>query len=293
MESLGDYQATGHQTLVNSHFDRAASYWAEVYERDDDVDAIVYQDRLRRVLDLVDWLDLAPLTPALEIGSGAGHATVALAERGFVVDAVDAVHTMVEATRELAVKAGLAEQVTCGLADIQTLPFPDETFGLVVAMGVLPWLPSIAAPLREISRALRPGGWAIVTVDNRWGLRQVAEPYTNPLLRPTKLAIKSALQPFRRKRERVLTHSISIGKCDAMLAGAGLKKVAGVTLGFGPFSFFHHALLPRSTALTVHRRLQGLADRGVPLLSSIGAQYIVLARKSGGPPVEQSDASPG
>ncbi len=278
MRSLRAGRQSGHQALVNSHFEGAASYWADVY-RGGDVDAVVYQARLNLVLALVDGLRLPPASHILEIGSGAGYATVALAERGFFLHAVDAVATMVEATRDRVVKAGYGRQVTTGLADMQSLPFPDESFSLVVAMGVLPWLPSASLPLRQVGRVLRPGGYAIVTVDNRWGLRQFVEPYTNPLLGPAKAAFKIALQPFRRPHNRALTRSISIGACDAMLHAAGLKKLTGCTLGFGPFSFFNHTLLRPSFALTVHRRLQALADRGIPLLAGAGAQYIVLGQK--------------
>jgi ubiquinone/menaquinone biosynthesis C-methylase UbiE len=268
----------GHQALVNSHFERAASYWADVY-RSSDVDAVVYQARLRRVLALVDGLGLAPGTRVLEIGSGAGHASVALAERGFIVRAVDAVATMVEATRDRVAKAGYARQVTTGLADIRSLPAPDESVSLVLALGVLPWLPACALPLQQIARVLHRGGHAIVTVDNRWGLRQLVEPYTNPLLWPAKAAFKLALRPFRRPHDRALTHSISIRAFDAELAVAGFKKIAGSTLGFGSFTVFNHSLLSPPVGLNVHRRLQALADRGLPLLATTGSQYIVLGRR--------------
>jgi len=37
--------------------------------------------------------------------------------------------------------------------------------------------------------------------------------------------------------------------------------------------------LPRSIGLKLEHRLQSLANRGAPLLRSIGSQYLVLARK--------------
>src|SRR2546429_6673175 len=51
------------------------------------------------------------------------------------------------------------------------------------------------------------------------------------------------------------------------------------TVGFGPFSFLGWKFLSDSSGVRVHRRLQQLADRGVPILRSMGTQYIVLARK--------------
>src|SRR5437773_1141181 len=60
---------------------------------------------------------------------------------------------------------------------------------------------------------------------------------------------------------------------------AGLEKIAGRTVGFGPFSVLGWKVLSDSSGVRVHRRLQQLADRGVPILRSMGTQYIVLARK--------------
>jgi SAM-dependent methyltransferase len=279
MQALGSEHATRHQRLVDSHFREAAPYWADIYERDDDVDAAIYRRRLRTVLDLVQQIALPERSRVLEIGSGAGYATLALARGGHKVDAIDAIETMVEATRDRVAGAGLAASVNCRLGDIHALDFPDGAFGLVVAMGVLPWLPSIERPLREMSRVLRPSGYALVTVDNRWGLRQVLEPYTCPLLRPAKQAVKTVLAPFRQRKIRSLTHSISIKRCEASFRAAGLDKVLGVTIGFGPFTIFNHAAIPAGIGMMLHRYLQALADRGVRGLRSAGSQYVILARK--------------
>ncbi len=277
MQMPGHAAGFGHQGQVNGHFAREARYWADVYRRDDDVDAVIYQRRLCCVLDMVDRLGLTGDAPLLEIGSGAGYAAVALARRGHRVEAVDPVARMVDATRRHAQRAGVAASLQCREGDINALPFADGAFAVVIAMGVLPWLPSIAGPLGEIRRVLRPGGHAILTVDNRWGLRQFVEPYTNPLLQPVKVALKALLR--RPPNGRVLTHSISLNACHAAVAAAGMERRAGVTLGFGAFTFLNRRLLPNAIGLPVHRLLQPLADRNVPILRSLGGQYVLLAQK--------------
>jgi ubiquinone/menaquinone biosynthesis C-methylase UbiE len=269
----------GHQSVVNSHFTKATPYWADVYRRQDDVDAVIFQERLRRVLALVDGLALPPLSPVLEVGSGAGHATVALAKRGFVVEAIDAVQSMVDATRANAASAGVGASIKAGLGDVHALPFADASFKLVVAMGVLDWFPSMVQPIRQLARVLEPGGYSIVTMDNQWGLRQFVEPYTNPLLRPIKAVIKRLRGPSERNKDRALTYVASLRKTDATLREAGLEKMAGLTLGFGPFRLFNTPVLTDAAGLKIHRQLQRLCDRGIPLLRSSGGQYVVLARK--------------
>ena len=71
----------------------------------------------------------------------------------------------------------------------------------------------------------------------------------------------------------------SPGEFDRALSRAGLLKVCGRTLGFGPFSFLGCPLLPAAVGVCLHHRLQRLADRGVPLIRSTGAQYIVVTQK--------------
>jgi len=279
MQSPSAHESMRHQKLVNSHFTEVASYWAEVYQRGDDVDAVIFQERLSVVLELVERIGLPRHARLLEIGCGAGYTTAALARLGYVVDAIDAVDAMVEATRSLAAKVGLATRVTSTRGDVHALPFPDATFGLVVAIGVLPWLPSMEKPVEEICRVLRPGGCSIVSVDNRWGLRQFVEPFTNPLLMPAKELAKGIARPFRRGKAGALNHTTSRRQCDALLRASGMEKLEGVTLGFGPLRFFNREMLPNPVGLKLHRWLQGLADRDVPLLRGGGYQYLVLARK--------------
>lgn len=58
-----------------------------------------------------------------------------------------------------------------GVADVVTdefLPFPDDSFDLVMCIQALYYLPDPARALREIRRVLRPGGTALVSVPLVW-----------------------------------------------------------------------------------------------------------------------------
>jgi ubiquinone/menaquinone biosynthesis C-methylase UbiE len=278
--TLDSSEKADEQKLVNSHFDQAASYWEQVYERNDDLQSLFFQQRLQILLELVKRVGLAPQEHVLDVGCGAGQATVALAKLGYVVDAIDAIQVMVDATRERALKANVESTVTSNLGDVNALGFPDETFALVIALGVLPWLPSMEKPMNELCRVLRPGGYLIISVGNRWALSQFLDPFANPLLRPARQLVKRLLawrvELFPRARWRLT----SIRDCDAMLDANRLEKLNGITCGFGPFTFLGYEL-PHSVGLRGHRLLTALADWGVPVLRSGGALYTVLARKKG------------
>jgi len=263
------------QAEVNAYFAKETRYWEEIYERVG-VRECIFQERLRIILNLATQMNLPYGTRALDIGCGAGLASVGLAKRGFQVDAVDAVDGMVQATEGRAKEAEV--KVTAQRGDVQALPFPNETFDLVVAIGVLPWVPSLEAPLREIRRVLRPGGWFVATVENAWSLRYFLDPLTTPLLgTPRKIAAR--LLPSARPYAAARACLVSIAQCDSAFREAGLEKLGGRTLGFGPLTAFHTDLLPATLGVTLHRALQRLADRDFPLLRAAGFQYIIWGRR--------------
>jgi len=270
-------EAADPQSVVNAYFRKEASYWAEIYERSGIAEAI-HQERLRATFALVDSLGLPPAARALDVGCGAGWATAGLARRGLVVDSMDSVQVMIDATRDRAVAAGVGSRVTTGIGDIHAIPFPDETFDLVVALGVLPWLPGIDKPLRQMTRVLRPGGHMIVSVDAQWQLRQLFDPFLNPLMRrPRALAARILGRP----RGGVRSHVTTISAFRRALESQGLEQLDGAALGFGPFTIFKREALPSSLGLKLNNWLQSLANKGAPILRSSGSQYLVLAKKRG------------
>ena len=96
---------------VRAHFRRDAEYWGTVYDDGEDRAGAVYRERLERVLACVDELELVAPARIVDVGAGAGLASVALAQRGHEVLAVDSTKRMLELTETRAAAAGTPVRV--------------------------------------------------------------------------------------------------------------------------------------------------------------------------------------
>jgi len=267
-----------YDALVQQHFLATLPYWEDIYaERT--VYARIYQERARRAISCADSVGLSSGAHVLEIGCGPGVITTALARSGATVWAIDSLREMVERTKALAHQAGVGSRVFAQVGHVDNVPFPDATFDLVVLIGVSEWLVSLAQPLREIFRVLKPGGRLVISADNNWPLHQILDPVFNPALKPLKSRVGRLLQAAGWRTRRPRFHAYSLRDFDHELASAGFDRIAGQTLGFGPFTFCTRLLLNEQVGWRVHLRLQELADKGVPLLRSAGLVYLVLARR--------------
>jgi ubiquinone/menaquinone biosynthesis C-methylase UbiE len=268
-----------YDALVRQHFRSTLPYWEQIYA-DRTVYGRIYQERARRAIACLDGVDLPSGAPVLEIGCGPGVITTAMARKGFTVWAIDCLQEMVERTRAMTHRAGVGSRVFAQVGQIDNVPFADATFELVVLIGVSEWLVALTQPLREIVRILKPGGHLIISADNNWPLHQILDPVVNPALKPMKRRIGQILRSAGWRTLRPRFHAYSLREFDDELAKAGFEKIAGQTLGFGPFTLCNRILLNEETGWKLHLCLQKLADKGVPLLQSAGLVYLVLARKA-------------
>jgi D-aspartate ligase len=261
---------------VRSKFSARASEWRDIYAGRD-VRSIIHQQRLARALELIDGLDLPSGGRALDIGAGAGLTSVALAGRGLQVETLDGAPEMLALAAGAARGAGLEGRVRPVRGDAHRLPYQDGSFDLAVALGVVPWLHTPERAVAEIARVLRPGGYVVVNVDNRNRLIHLVDPWRNPYLAAARAWARRALGQLPSSGPIVTMHLP--GEFDDILERAGLRKLSASTLGFGPFTIGGRRVLPEPPASQVHAVLQRFADRGLPVIRSLGAQYVVLASR--------------
>jgi predicted ATP-grasp superfamily ATP-dependent carboligase/SAM-dependent methyltransferase len=254
-----------------------AEYWDRVY-REERHAPVVYRERQAAAIGWLDGLGLPKTSRVLDVGCGAGHAAVGIAARGLRVHAIDVTPEMVERTRALAERVGVELHAAPG--DAEKLPFADETFDAVLSLGVLPWLASAEHGIGEMARVLKPGGFVIVSADNRDALHRLVDPRLAPRFAPLRAAVKRVVgDRVRGVEEPIVVRRHSHEQVEQMLTASGLMVVTRATVGFGPFSFGGREVFSEERDLAIHRRLQKMAWRGWPLLRSTGEHVLLLARK--------------
>ena len=266
---------------VAEYFDAESSYWDGLYQGDD-VFAVIHQQRRSIALQYFDELSLPKAARILEVGCGAGLLTADLARRGYTIEALDRVKTMVDLSRRNAVKSGVENRVNANIGDVYQLPFRDGSFSCLIALGVIPWVVDVDGALKEISRVVIPGGYTIITADNRYRLNHLLDPAYMPALSGMKARLKRTLEKFRLRKpsNEPDVHRHSLKEFNQLLASVGLVRIKHHVIGLGPFSFLKYEPFSGPFGVKLHHRLQHYSNRGLLPLRLTGSQFLIVAKKS-------------
>lgn len=138
---------------------------------DDTALSIRYRTHVRYTLEPVDFVEwtIARLAwqgteRVLDVGCGPGdilRTMIHQNQRWGRLVGCDFSPGMIRRAVELS--AGLGVQFL--VADAQALPFPDESFDVVMARHMLPYVPDIERAIAEAVRVLRPGGQFLATAN--------------------------------------------------------------------------------------------------------------------------------
>jgi ubiquinone/menaquinone biosynthesis C-methylase UbiE len=122
---------------------------------------------------VVDRLPSLEEADVLEVGCGSGNLWHANRDRippAWRLTLSDFSEGMVEQTRRR-----LGNIASYRVADVQELPFADESFDLVIANHMLYHLPEPSRALAEIARVLTSGGVLVATTNGRHHLRELRD----------------------------------------------------------------------------------------------------------------------
>jgi ubiquinone/menaquinone biosynthesis C-methylase UbiE len=121
-------------------------------------------DKLRYLPQVVDFSGYKGKR-LLEVGCGVGTDLVRFARGGAIVTGIDLSETSINLARKNFEQNGLPAVLR--VMNGEAMEFPDNTFDVVYAHGVLQYTAHIQQMVRELHRVLKPGGQAIMMVYNR------------------------------------------------------------------------------------------------------------------------------
>jgi len=239
------------KATVRTHWDSAARGW--------DAHSPHIRTWLRASTDaMIAMAGVAQGSRVLDVAAGAGDQTLDLAQRvgpsGAVV-ATDLSPAIVALAHDRAKRAGL-EHVQCRVADGEDLPVEAGSFDAVVCRLGLMLFPDPLQGLREMHRALRPGGGVCTVV--------FSGPERNPcvaLLMAT--ALRHAGLPARDPCVPGSLFSLGRpGRIDTLFHEAGFRDVATTAMDavFRMPSVDDYLAFVRSSASPILQILSGLSE---------------------------------
>jgi SAM-dependent methyltransferase len=226
---------------------------------------------------------------SLEIGAGTGYFSLNLLQARIVRDATctDISPGMVTTLGANARRLGL--QVRTLRADAESLPFPDQSYDLVLGHAVLHHLPDLGRAFAEFHRVLRPGGRIVFAGEpSRVGDRLAAlpkrgavlvSPFWRRLMRADP-AVPGSEGPEDHELERCVDiHAFAPGDLGRFARGAGFAevKVRGEELVANWFGWFNRALEASADPPTVPMLWRRYAFNGYLLLQQVD-QHVLEPR---------------
>lgn len=163
-------------------------------------------DKLNYLPQLVDFSSYKEKR-FLEVGCGVGIDLVRFARAGAIVTGIDLSTTSIELARNNIEQNGLTADLW--VMNGESMQFPDKSFDVVYAHGVLQYTADAGKMIAEIYRVLKPGGEAIVMVYNRNSWLNLMQKLTKvplehedaPVLKKLSIGeLKRLLKPFRNYR---------------------------------------------------------------------------------------------
>jgi ubiquinone/menaquinone biosynthesis C-methylase UbiE len=148
-----------------------------------------YATPLGQLVDRVEKEAVFALLPelggrrVLEVGCGSGNISLALARRGARLVGLDVSGPMLAAAQHKARQQGLSLTWIRGLAG--SLPFAEKSFDGVISILALDFISDRPGALREMVRVLRPGGFLVLAMLNRfslWTLKRILRAWFKPSL---------------------------------------------------------------------------------------------------------------
>lgn len=265
---------------VKDYFDDNAGEWQEMYREQRRVVDVDMVERKRHMMELV-CMHLPAGSRILDVGCGAGHASLDLVQRGYVVHGLDIAQKMIDHANRNRDAADVSEsQCAFICSDVSGASFEPGSFDGVIALGFLQYQADEVEELKIIGKLLRPDGLLVVTgptlhrLTNFFGVL--------PRLKSAVQKLKRTLTGAQPPRQDVLVgisrNIYSVGRLNKLFRESGFSPTGFRGHGYQNFSLINRVLGYRGE-LFLYRVFTAIA-RVVPIQRWANG-LIVVGRKNG------------
>ena len=257
---------------VREFFDKNVEEW----------DVQRYQDEtyISRGRVALRWLtSMTPGKHVLDMGCGTGHQTLALAKHGHDVVAADFSEQMARATRQRLLRERPGQPARVIVADALNPPFREETFDVVMALGVVGFIKDRPSLLRSIYQIIKPKGTLVCDA----GVPEehvLFQKISRGLTRTVEAVFRMKASPARRGwySQNFIKHTPLV--FERLLEGAGFQPVARGGGGFGDLKVRSTSILPWRVQCSIARVMSQISMLpGGQVLARRALTYVVRSTK--------------
>lgn len=251
-------------------------YWESIYNRQDFL-GVCYRRRMCQALSWLDNTNLSKNSKILDVGCGAGMMAKEIANRKYEILGMDYSYNMIKRAKAI---CNRKFAINFFQGDVESLPFKDSVFDMVLCLGVITYLKSEQKALHEMSRILKPGGTMILSILNKFSLAKCLD---------TSVLVKRRLQRITgnrivswKKRAEIKKNyspikSYFIPSLKNALKTAGFTELACMAIQYGPFTFFGRKIFPEGININITTFLEKFSN--IPVIRSLGNMCLFRLKK--------------
>ncbi|OGO11677.1 MAG: hypothetical protein A2Y53_05180 [Chloroflexi bacterium RBG_16_47_49] len=255
---------------------KKAEYWDSIYDRQDFIGEC-FRQRMYKTLIWLDEMAFSDNMSILDAGCGAGRQAREAAKRGYNVFGLDYSYEMLVKANSILNPDG-KQNTILSRGDIESLPYKDSSFDVIICLGVIAYLQSEKKTLLEFERVLKPGGMLILSFIN---MARIVRLLDLPLT--LKKIINKLLKRFLTREKSVAINSTPILKTYLIpsikksMEQSGFRISEYETVPYEILTFSGNEVFPEQLAVNVTMFFEKFSN--LPLIGSLGGMCILKAIK--------------
>lgn len=279
-----------HKKAVAEHFSKQTKYWRVVYNHSqgkiDNFTNLHMMNRRAVVLRFLDEYAQNRSLRILEVGCGSGGVIQEVLKRGHKVVGTDISGEMLKEAKETTKDYPIDAVYIKG--DIERIPVSDNSFDVVICVGVLQYLQNDKKAVGEMNRVLKTDGIVILTLPNIFRISNLLDPYYY-LNRGLKYVLyKTYMEKNKAKslkpedfgtNDTFRNRRYYYGQLKGLFNINGFCEINAAGIGFGPVTFWRKDFLPVTMTIKISNFFENLARKKFFSIMALFANRWVICFK--------------